>query len=90
MRGSRSRGLNGGGSSTLQQLQRGRRRATAVLLLVTAALFAVLSAGPAAATEINTAVSVFGPWDYELRPDGTSRCVLLRPGSHLGDCVSRL
>lgn len=64
-RGSLSRG--GSGSS-------GRRRAAAALVLVLAALCTVLGAGPAAATEINTAVSVFGPWDYELRPDGTSRC----------------
>ena len=28
----------------------------------------------ASATEINSAVSIFGPWDYELREDGGSRC----------------
>ena len=38
--------------------------------------FAVLAtlALSVAGTEINTAVSIFGPWDYELRQDGTSRC----------------
>jgi hypothetical protein len=28
----------------------------------------------ACATEINSAVPIFGPWDYELREDGGSRC----------------
>ena len=42
------------------------------LLVTTIATAALLA--PAAATEINSAVSIFGPWDYMLREDGTSRC----------------
>lgn len=71
MQRSRSRGPSGVSSWGLRW---GRRRAGAALVLVTAALCAILGAVPATATEINTAVSVFGPWDYELRADGTSRC----------------
>jgi len=43
-----------------------------------AAVLAVLAVC-AAGTEINTAVSIFGPWDYELRQDGTSRRVPSQP-----------
>ena len=66
-------GPGGASSLGLRQLRRGRRRAAAALVLVTASLCALLGASPVGATEINTAVSVFGPWDYELRADGTSR-----------------
>lgn len=45
-------------------------------MLAAAAALAALGCSPqlAAATEINSAVSIFGPWDYELRDDGGSRC----------------
>ena len=45
-------------------------------MLAAAAALAALACSPqlAAATEINSAVSIFGPWDYELRDDGGSRC----------------
>lgn len=45
-------------------------------LLFLASCTYAITLGPllARATEINSAVSIFGPWDYELRPDGTSRC----------------
>lgn len=67
--------------------QRRDRRAAALnplpqrllLALGVAVVTLLLPAGgpslqPAAATEINSAVSIFGPWDYEQREDGTSRC----------------
>lgn len=46
------------------------------LCLAAAVAVAALLLGPTLthATEINSAVSIFGPWDYELRADGTSRC----------------
>jgi len=51
-----------------------QRRRPAALHALHFAVLAVLAAC-AAGTEINTAVSIFGPWDYELRQDGTSRYV---------------
>lgn len=62
-----------GGAAAASLLHQRQLLFSATVLL--AAL--VLPAGvlpPAAATEINSAVSIFGPWDYELREDGGSRC----------------
>lgn len=56
-------------------------------LLVLAGCIYAITLGPllASATEINSAVSIFGPWDYELRPDGTSRCTdMVRRTAQLG------
>ena len=58
-------------STTARRRQRRRPAALHAVHLAVLAALAVCAAG----TEINTAVSIFGPWDYELRKDGTSRCV---------------
>ena len=62
--------VSGGRSHAPRRARRARRSALSVLSI---AILATL-AGTAVSTEINTAVSIFGPWDYELRKDGTSRC----------------
>ena len=43
--------------------------------LITLSVLPLPGSQLASATEINSAVSIFGPWDYELREDGGSRCI---------------
>lgn len=64
------------GSSQLSAAISLPRQLLLALVLAVCALPLPCLPGPqlAAATEINSAVSIFGPWDYELREDGRSRC----------------
>ena len=69
---SRRRRQDSASNTSDARKQRTRRARCSALMLLSIAVLASLVGG-AAATEINTAVSIFGPWDYELRQDGTSR-----------------
>lgn len=72
--GRRHRRRRGGGTAAAAAFAFPQRLALAVTVLLAALLLPARVLPPAAATEINSAVSIFGPWDYELREDGTSRC----------------
>jgi len=72
--GRRHHRRRGGGTAAAAAFAFPQRLALAVTVLLAALLLPEGVLPPAAATEINSAVSIFGPWDYELREDGTSRC----------------
>ena len=59
---------------SLQSRPRGQNRMTVIMTLFVAVLCGLMQPVTVSATEINTAVSVFGPWDYAMRDDGGSRC----------------